>query len=107
MSEFKSNPNKNMRDDMNRGVSPDSLEDLGYDVPKHMLRDDFAPDIEQTEYPFDDTEPQSEDEPQTRSTRQQLGRVTIAQARENARKHEAQHRQRRGEERRINLPRPE
>ncbi len=37
MSDFRSGPNKNMRDDMNRGVSPEALADLGYEVPMHML----------------------------------------------------------------------
>ncbi len=106
MTEFRSDPNKNMRDDMNRGVSPDSLANLGYDVPEHMLSDELAADAEQTGHPLGEAEPQIENQDEVSSTRR-LGRMTIAQAQENARKHEAQHRQRRGEERRVNLHRPE
>jgi|GEM_PF-2123499 hypothetical protein len=103
MTEFRSDPNKNMRDDMDRNVNPDSLADLGYEVPSHMLSDDSAPGAEDS---FEATEPQVEDRLDASPTRQ-LGRLTIAQAQENARRHRAQHHQRRGEERRINLPNPE
>lgn len=42
MSEFYDDSSKNMRDDMKRGVDPEALADMGYEVPGHMLKGEYG-----------------------------------------------------------------